>query len=110
MKKKSSKHGSSISEEIEAALDAPRKAVKVRVTTMIDLSVKDELERRAEKLGVGYQTLINMILKAHINGESIEIVKYHSIDNGMDAVNEAIKKATDDVKKMMDEFKQKKMA
>lgn len=46
------------------------KKAKIRITTMIDLKVYDELKEEAERLGIGYQTLINTILRRHTGLES----------------------------------------
>jgi hypothetical protein len=46
------------------------KKAKIRITTMIDLKIYDELKVEAERLGIGYQTLINNILRRHTGLES----------------------------------------
>jgi len=53
------------------ALNAHPKDVKVRVTTMIDSDVLEELRAMAEREGVGYQTLLNLKLREVILGEKI---------------------------------------
>jgi uncharacterized protein (DUF4415 family) len=49
--------------EINEALKAPRKDHKIRITTMIDGDVLDNLKKKAEDEGVKYQTLLNNILR-----------------------------------------------
>lgn len=57
--------------DVESAISAPRKNVKVRVTAMIDADVLDELRAQAEASGVGYQTLLNMKLRETTLGETV---------------------------------------
>ncbi len=40
---------------------------KTRITIYLDNDVLEEFRNRAEDSGTGYQTLINQILKAHLN-------------------------------------------
>jgi uncharacterized protein (DUF4415 family) len=62
-------------EEIEKALKAPRKEQKIRITTMLDGDVLDELKRQAKKQGIGYQTLINFYLRTLVLETDMEEVK-----------------------------------
>jgi hypothetical protein len=39
------------------------KKAKIRITTLIDMKIYDELKKEAEALGIGHQTLINKILR-----------------------------------------------
>jgi uncharacterized protein (DUF4415 family) len=67
MKKKSTPSGKNISElesELKKALKAPRKDVKIRVNTFIDLDIYDALNAEAEISGEKYQTLLNKYLRA----------------------------------------------
>jgi len=75
MKKKSMKSGKNISElesELKKALKAPRKDVKIRVNTFIDLDVYDALNAEAETSGEKYQTLLNKYLRAVVFKEVSE--------------------------------------
>lgn len=49
--------------DAEAALNAPRSAHKIRITTMVDGDVLDALKKEAKKQKVPYQTLLNMALR-----------------------------------------------
>ncbi len=40
---------------------------KTRITIYLDNDVIEEFRNRADKSGTGYQTLINQVLKAHLN-------------------------------------------
>jgi predicted DNA binding CopG/RHH family protein len=100
MKTKLKKAGMSISQEIEKALSAPRKEAKIRITTMIDLPVCDALKVEAEKMGVGYQTLINMILKEHVMG------KADPFENFVNKVKEEM----ETIKQRMEKIEKKKPA
>ena len=62
-------------EQIEKALKAPRKEQKIRITTMIDGDVLDELKKQAKEQGVGYQTLINRYLRTLVLEADMEEVK-----------------------------------
>jgi len=53
-------------EDTENAISAPRSEHKLRITTMVDGDVLDELKLSAKKQGIGYQTLINMILREQV--------------------------------------------
>lgn len=65
MKNKLDKNGkSSLTKELEKALKAPRKDVKIRVNTFIDLDIYDALNAEAEVTGEKYQTLLNKYLRA----------------------------------------------
>lgn len=72
------------------ALNAHQKDVKVRVTTMIDADVLEELRVMAEREGVGYQTLLNLKLREVILGE--EIVNKNIIRLISDKINKLEKK------------------
>lgn len=67
MKKKLTTNGKNISElesELKRALNAPKKDVKIRVNTFIDLDVYDALNAEAKASGEKYQTLLNKYLRA----------------------------------------------
>ena len=88
MKKKnsSSKKIENLLRDADAALSAQPKDVKVRVTTMIDLDIIDELKNLARRSGVGYQTILNMKLREIVLGETI-------VDkNVIKSINEKINK------------------
>jgi uncharacterized protein (DUF4415 family) len=75
MKKKSTPSGKNISElgsELKKALKAPRKDVKIRVNTFIDLDIYDALNAEAETSGEKYQTLLNKYLRAVVFKEVSE--------------------------------------
>ena len=72
------------------ALNTQQKEVKVRVTTMIDSDVLEELRAMAERNGVGYQTLLNLKLREVILGE--EIVNKNIIRLISDKINKLEKK------------------
>lgn len=77
MKKLSKKRGSRTSEEsisdvLDRALKAPKKDVKIRVNTFIDLDIYDALNEEAEKTGQKYQTLLNKYLRAAVLQEVSE--------------------------------------
>jgi hypothetical protein len=77
MKKKSKKSGPPISDEefdllLDKALNAPRRDVKIRVNTFIDLDIYDALNEEAEKTGQKYQTLLNKYLRAAVLQEVSE--------------------------------------
>ncbi len=40
---------------------------KTRITIYLDNDIFEEFRNRADKSGTGYQTLINQVLKAHLN-------------------------------------------
>ncbi len=65
MAKKDIKYGKE--ELIDGDLDI--KESKVRITTMVDFMVLENLRAEASHKGIGYQTLINMILNEHVKGE-----------------------------------------
>jgi uncharacterized protein (DUF4415 family) len=82
MKKKSTPTGKNISElesELKKALEAPRKDVKIRVNTFIDLDIYDALNAEAETSGEKYQTLLNKYLRAvvfkEISASDIKAIK-----------------------------------
>jgi uncharacterized protein (DUF4415 family) len=77
MKKPSKKRGSRISDEelskeIDRALNAPKRDVKIRVNTFIDFDVYEALNEEAEKTGQKYQTLLNKYLRAAVLQEVSE--------------------------------------
>ena len=43
---------------------------KTRITIYIDTDVIDEFRDRADKAGYGYQTVINQVLREHLNKSS----------------------------------------
>ncbi len=51
--------------DVLASDELDMKKAKIRITTMIDMKIYDELKKEAEALGIGYQTLINKILRQH---------------------------------------------
>lgn len=57
--------------DVEAALKAPRKNTKVRITAMIDADILDELRAVAKDTGIRYQTLLNLKLRESILGEAV---------------------------------------
>ena len=52
---------------------------KIRITTFVDLDVVTALKKRAKKLGIGYQTLLNDILRKKVVGESSERIDFDEI-------------------------------
>jgi predicted DNA binding CopG/RHH family protein len=64
---------------------------KLRITTMIDMKIYDLLKKEAETLGIGYQTLINNILRRHTGLES---------ENPIEAIFEEIQKLSKRVSKI----------
>lgn len=77
MKKKSKESGSRISDEdfdiaIEKALNAPKRDVKIRVNTFIDLDIYEALNDEADRTGQKYQTLLNKYLRAAVLKEVSE--------------------------------------
>ncbi len=83
MKKKSKKPGSSTSRKIDEVLDralnAPKRDVKIRVNTFIDLDIYEALNEEADKTGQKYQTLLNKYLRAavlkEVNESDIKAIK-----------------------------------
>lgn len=84
MKKPSKKRGSRISDEelskeIDRALNAPKRDVKIRVNTFIDFDVYEALNEEADKTGQKYQTLLNKYLRAavlmEVNESDIKAIK-----------------------------------
>lgn len=61
-----------LSEEITRALNAPKRDVKIRVNTFIDLDIYEALNDEAEKTGQKYQTLLNKYLRAAVLKEVSE--------------------------------------
>ena len=43
---------------------------KTRITMYLDNEILDRFREQAEAAGIGYQTLINQVLKAHIQRDS----------------------------------------
>jgi uncharacterized protein (DUF4415 family) len=81
MKKSSRKLGSRISDKefdeqfdiaIEKALNAPKRDVKIRVNTFIDLDIYEALNEEADRTGQKYQTLLNKYLRAAVLKEVSE--------------------------------------
>ena len=77
MKKLSKKPGSRISDEklskeIDRALKAPKRDVKMRVNTFIDLDIYEALNEEADRTGQKYQTLLNKYLRAAVLKEVSE--------------------------------------
>lgn len=50
--------------------DLDIKKSKIRITTMIDFPIYESLKEEAEQRGMGYQTLLNEILKARFMPDS----------------------------------------
>lgn len=83
MKKKSKKPGLTTSHKIDEALDkalnAPKRDVKIRVNTFIDLDIYEALNEEADKTGQKYQTLLNKYLRAavlkEVNESDIKAIK-----------------------------------
>jgi uncharacterized protein (DUF4415 family) len=77
MKKLSKKPGSRISDEklskeIDRALKTPKRDVKMRVNTFIDLDIYEALNDEADRTGQKYQTLLNKYLRAAVLKEVSE--------------------------------------
>lgn len=77
MKKDSKKRGypssdEELSREIERALNAEARDVKIRVNTFIDADIYDALNEEAERTGTKYQTLLNKYLRAAVLKEVSE--------------------------------------
>lgn len=81
MKKPSKKRGYPTSDEkfhadfardIEKALKAPKRDVKMRVNTFIDLDIYEALNEEADRTGQKYQTLLNKYLRAAVLKEVSE--------------------------------------
>lgn len=89
-KKLTEKEVETFLKDANEALSAHPKDVKVRVTTMIDADVLEELRAMAEREGVGYQTLLNLKLREVILGE--EIVNKNIIRLISDKINKLEKK------------------
>ncbi len=45
---------------------------KTRITIMLDNDVLEDFRQRADKEGLGYQTLINQTLRAHLNTRPLD--------------------------------------
>ena len=65
--------------ELDRALNAPKKDVKVRVNTFIDLDIYEALNEEADRTGQKYQTLLNKYLRAavlkEVNESDIKAIK-----------------------------------
>jgi uncharacterized protein (DUF4415 family) len=82
MKNFSRRHGSRTSidpefdkkilDDLEDALMAPKKEAKIRVNTFIDADIYEALHDEADKVGIGYQTLLNKYLRAAVLKEVSE--------------------------------------
>jgi uncharacterized protein (DUF4415 family) len=84
MKKSSKKPGKRISDEelsreIDRALEASDRDVKVRINTFIDYDIYEALNDEAERTGQKYQTLLNKYLRAavlkEVNESDIKAIK-----------------------------------
>ncbi len=84
MKKSSKKPGKRISDEelsreIDKALEAPDRDIKVRINTFIDYDIYEALNEEAERTGQKYQTLLNKYLRAavlkEVNESDIKAIK-----------------------------------
>ncbi len=84
MKKSSKKPGKRISDEelsreIDRALEASDRDVKVRINTFIDYDIYEALNDEAERSGQKYQTLLNKYLRAavlkEVNESDIKAIK-----------------------------------
>ncbi len=84
MKKSSKKLGKRISDEelsreIDRALEASDRDVKVRINTFIDYDIYEALNDEAERTGQKYQTLLNKYLRAavlkEVNESDIKAIK-----------------------------------
>ena len=68
-----------LSRELDRALNAPKRDVKVRVNTFIDLDIYEALNEEAESTGQKYQTLLNKYLRAavlkEVNESDIKAIK-----------------------------------
>ena len=62
-------------EKIDKALKSSRKEQKIRITTMVDGDILDELKRQARERGIGYQTLINKYLRSVVLGPDLREVE-----------------------------------
>ncbi len=77
MKKKSKDNGyrssdDEIDKALERALNAPKRDVKIRVNTFIDLDIYEALNEEADRTGQKYQTLLNKYLRAAVLKEVSE--------------------------------------
>lgn len=48
---------------------------KIRITTMIDYPIYEELKKRAEIRGIGYQTYLNEVLATALKGPVVNLDK-----------------------------------
>jgi uncharacterized protein (DUF4415 family) len=77
MKKRSKDNGyrssdDEIDKALERALNAPKRDVKIRVNTFIDLDIYEALNDEADRTGQKYQTLLNKYLRAAVLKEVSE--------------------------------------
>lgn len=77
MRKKSKDSGyrssdDEIDKALERALNAPKRDVKIRVNTFIDLDIYKALNDEADRTGQKYQTLLNKYLRAAVLKEVSE--------------------------------------
>lgn len=77
MKKRSKDNGyrssdDEIDKALERALNAPKRDVKIRVNTFIDLDIYEALNEEADRTGQKYQTLLNKYLRAAVLKEVSE--------------------------------------
>lgn len=84
MKKSSKRPGKYISDEelsreIDRALEAPDRDIKVRINTFIDYDIYEALNNEADRTGQKYQTLLNKYLRAavlkEVNESDIKAIK-----------------------------------
>lgn len=84
MKKNSKKPGKRISDEelsreIDRAIEAPDRDIKVRINTFIDYDIYEALNEEADRTGQKYQTLLNKYLRAavlkEVNESDIKAIK-----------------------------------
>lgn len=59
-------------EDLNAALNAPKREAKIRVNTFIDADIYMALHEEADRIGIGYQTLLNKYLRAAVLKEVSE--------------------------------------
>jgi len=61
-----------LEEDLNRALNAPKKEFKIRVNTFIDLDIYEALHDEADRTGAKYQTLLNKYLRAAVLKEVSE--------------------------------------
>lgn len=62
----------SFTDDAYKAMSAPRSEQKIRITTMVDADILDELKAQAKKKNTKYQTLLNDTLRDVLFGERID--------------------------------------